>query len=94
MQTPVWQVSVCVQALPSLQALPSALLTYEQVPSPLQVPPVWQSLGGAHVYAVPVQLPLVQTSFFVHEFPSLHEVPSAFAGFEHWPVDALQVPTT
>ena len=31
-QAPAWQVSVCVQALPSLQELPSALAGLEQRP--------------------------------------------------------------
>jgi hypothetical protein len=30
------------------------------------------------VYAVPLQVPAVHTSFFVQASPSLHEVPSVF----------------
>jgi len=38
-QVPVWQVSVCVQALPSLQDEPSAAAGFEQTPlCGLQVP--------------------------------------------------------
>jgi len=40
-QTPLWQLSVCVQALPSLQALPLAFAGFEHVPvAGLQVPAV------------------------------------------------------
>jgi len=40
----------------------------------------------------PVQVPLWQVSVCVHAFPSLHALPSAFAGFEQMPVDVSQVP--
>jgi len=40
-QVPDWQVSVCVQALPSLQAVPSAFAGFEQTP-----------VVGSHVPAV------------------------------------------
>jgi hypothetical protein len=41
-QTPLRQVSVWVQALPSLQLVPSALLGFEQAPVVvLQVPTSW-----------------------------------------------------
>jgi hypothetical protein len=40
--TPAWQVSVCVQALPSLQAVPSAAFGFEQTPvAGLQTPAAW-----------------------------------------------------
>ena len=32
MQVPLWQVSVCVQALPSLQAEPSDFVGFEHAP--------------------------------------------------------------
>jgi hypothetical protein len=41
-----------------------------------------------------MQVPLWQASFWVHALPSLQEVPLASAGFEHVPVDGLQVPAT
>ena len=42
MQLPVWQVSVCVQALPSLQAEPLALAGFEQTPVVVShVPATW-----------------------------------------------------
>ena len=41
-QVPAWQVSVWVQALPSLQLAPFAAAGFEQVPvAGLQVPAVW-----------------------------------------------------
>jgi len=41
-QMPAWQVSVCVQRLPSLQALPSDFAGFEQAPvDGLQVPAMW-----------------------------------------------------
>jgi hypothetical protein len=39
-----------------------------------------------------VHVPAWQVSVCVQAFPSLHEAPSTFAGFEHTPVLALQVP--
>jgi hypothetical protein len=62
-----------------------------QVPSPLQVSAV-QASPSLQAYVVPPQVPVLHTSFFVQAFPSLHEVPSLFAGFEHRPVAGLQVP--
>jgi hypothetical protein len=39
---PAWQVSVCVQALPSLQGFPLATFGFEQTPVPvLQTPAEW-----------------------------------------------------
>jgi hypothetical protein len=41
-QTPAWQVSVCVHAFPSLHAIPLAALGFEQTPVVwLHVPTVW-----------------------------------------------------
>jgi hypothetical protein len=41
LQLPLWQVSVCVHAFPSLQAVPLGLLGLEQAPvAGLQVPAV------------------------------------------------------
>jgi hypothetical protein len=40
--TPLVQVSLCVQALPSLQVVPSAAAGFEHVPvAGLQVPAAW-----------------------------------------------------
>jgi hypothetical protein len=40
----------------------------------------------------PVQVPFWQASVCVHALPSLHVVPFAATGFEHWPLLGLQVP--
>src|SRR5439155_6379 len=48
-QAPAAQVSVCVQALPSLQAVPSALAGLLQAPvAGLQVPAVWHWSEAVH----------------------------------------------
>jgi hypothetical protein len=56
--------------------------------SVVQALPSLQTTGG------PPQVPPVQLSPLVHAFPSLHPVPSAFAGFEQTPVPVLHVPAT
>src|SRR5207245_2531427 len=95
-QVPAWQVSVWVQALPSLQAAPSALAGVEQVPlAGSQMPATWhwsralQTTGFA-----PVQVPAWQVSVWVQAFPSLQAAPSALAGLEQVPLAGSQVPAT
>jgi hypothetical protein len=153
LQAPTWQVSVWVQALPSLQAVPFGFATAEhepldglQVPvlqgsvsplqstvtpflqvsvvrshvsTPLQALPSshaasavhWQALvftvqppadslqlstvqaiPSLHTRAGPPQTPAAQVSGVVHALASSHADPSAFVGFEHAPVEVLQVP--
>src|SRR5436190_941153 len=94
MQVPAWHVSVCVQAFPSLQALPSALFGFEHTPvAGLQVPAVWHWSTAAQVTGLaPVHVPAWHVSVWVQAFPSLQALPSATAGFEHTPVAGLQVP--
>jgi hypothetical protein len=93
-QTPAVQVSVCVQALPSLQAVPLAAFGVEQAPvSVLHVPAVWHASIGAHTTGFePTQTPLVHVSVCVQPLPSLHAVPFTAFGFEQKPVDGLQTP--
>jgi hypothetical protein len=69
---------------------------FEQVPvAGAQVPATWHWSLAAHATGfAPVQAPVWQVSVCVHAFPSLHEVPLAFAGFEHTPVAELHVPAT
>jgi len=98
-QMPVWQVSVCVQASPSVQAEPSALAGFEQVPvAGLQTPTLWHWSDAVHVTpahkSAPPQTPLVQTSEVVNGLPSSHAVPLGAFGFEHAPVPPLQTPAT
>jgi hypothetical protein len=81
-------VSVCVQALPSLQAVPSAFAGFEQVPfDGLQVPAVWHWSLAVHVtWFAPVHTPVWHVSVWVHALPSLHAVPLTAGGLEHVPV--------
>ena len=59
MHVPVWHVSVCVQALPSLQEVPLGAFGFEQVPVVgLQVPAMWHWSLAMHVTGLePVQAP-------------------------------------
>jgi hypothetical protein len=95
-QVPPWQVSSCVQALPSLQGVPSAAVGLEHWPvAGSQVPAAWQASDAEHVTGLaPTHTPAWQESLCVHALPSLHGAPFAAAGFEHWPVDGLQMPAT
>jgi hypothetical protein len=56
---PPWQASVCVQALPSVQAVPSGALGLEQVPfAGLHVPATWHwSLAAQTTGAAPAHAP-------------------------------------
>src|SRR5439155_1035015 len=95
-QSPLWQVSVCVQALPSLHAVPLLAVGLEHWPvAVLQVPATWHWSEAVQTTGLlPVQSPLWQVSVCVQALPSLHAVPSIVAGFEHAPVAGLQVPAT
>jgi len=95
-QLPVWQVSVRVQALPSLQVVPSTLFGFEQAPVDVsQVPARWHWSLAVHTTGLlPVQVPVWQVSVRVQALPSLQDVPSALAGLLHVPVAVLQVPTS
>jgi len=92
-QTPVWQVSVRVQALPSSQAVPSgwgALLQRPRTGS--QTPATWHWSAGQVWNEPPAQMPAWQVSPTVQALPSLHAVPFALATDEHRPVVGSQVP--
>jgi len=93
-QAPAWQVSVWVQAFPSLQVVPLAFDGFEHTPvEVLQVPAVWHWSDAAQTTGFdPAQAPAWQVSVWVQAFPSLQVVPFAFVGFEHTPVDVLQTP--
>jgi hypothetical protein len=93
---PVWHVSVCVQALPSLQPEPSALGGSEHSPVPvLHVPASWHWSLAVQTTEVPAwQLPDWQVSPSVQALPSLQPDPSALGGSEHSPVPALHVPAS
>jgi hypothetical protein len=78
-QTPAWQVSVRVQALPSLHGLPSAFAGSPHLPVAVsQVPTLWHwSLAVHTTRLLPVQVPATQVSVWVQALPSLHAVPLA-----------------
>jgi hypothetical protein len=57
-QVPFWQVSVCVQVLPSLQAEPSALVGFEHPVAGSHVPATWHWSEAVQVTSLlPVQTP-------------------------------------
>ena len=78
---PLWQVSVCVQALPSSQLVPLvALVGVEQVPvEGLQVPATLHAVAVQLTGFAPTQAPLWQVSVWVQALPSLQTVPFATA---------------
>src|SRR2546429_146803 len=84
-QAPLWQVSVCVQALPSLHVVPSVFDGFEQVPlEGSHVPATWHWSEAVQVTGLlPVHAPLWQVSVCVQALPSVHAVPFVFGGLEH-----------
>jgi hypothetical protein len=95
-QVPTWQVSVEVQALPSLQAEPFGLAGLEQIPvDVLQVPTSWHWSDAVQTTGLaPVQAPAWQVSVWVQALPSLQAEPFGLAGLEQTPVAGLQVPAS
>jgi hypothetical protein len=95
-QMPLWHVSVCVHALPSLQPAPFGFAGSEQTPlDGSQTPTSWHWSRAAHVRGVPAwQVPAWQVSPSVQALPSLQPLPLAFAGVEQMPVEGLQVPAS
>src|SRR2546422_11239275 len=87
-QTPLWQVSVGVQALPSLQALPLAFTGFEHVPVVgEQVPATWHWSEAVQATGLlPAQTPLWQVAVWVQALPSMEVVGGGFAGFGRRPV--------
>jgi hypothetical protein len=74
--------------------VPEAAAGFEQPLVGSHVPAVWHwSLAAQVTGFVPVHVPLWQVSVCVHGLPSVHDVPSASAGFEQTPVLVLHVPT-
>jgi hypothetical protein len=93
---PLWQVSPEVQRLPSSQGDELGFTGFEHAPvAGLHTPTSWHvSVGIGHMTGfVPVHEPAWQTSDWLHAFPSLHGVPSAFAGFGQ-PLAGSHVPTS
>src|SRR2546428_6431214 len=93
-QAPAWQVSVCVQALPSLQAAPSSLAGWVQMPDAgLQVPAVWHWSAAVHTTGFPpAQAPASQVSVCVQALPSSHGAPLSLGGLVQPPDAGLQTP--
>ena len=93
---PLWQLSVTVQALPSLQLVPLAAVGFEQTPVlGLHVPAVWHWSSAVQVTGLdPVHVPLSHASLCVHALPSLQVAPFAASGFEHAPLVGSHVPAT
>src|SRR5207247_1069808 len=77
MQLPAWQVSLCVQASPSAQALPSAWFGLEQVPlAGSQTPATWHWSSAVQTTGfLPLQAPARQVSVWVQASPSSQTVP-------------------
>ena len=96
-QAPAWQVSVCVQALPSLHAVPFGAFGFEHDAGAPGCRCRRRGTGRCAVQTTglaPVQAPAWQVSVCVQALPSLHAVPLAALGFEQTPVAGLQVPAT
>ena len=74
---PLRQTSVVVQALPSLQPVPSGLFGLKQAPvAGLQTPASWQASPPPHTTGLPpTQAPAWQASLVVQALPSLQAVP-------------------
>jgi hypothetical protein len=85
-----------VQALPSLQALPSTLTGLEHAPAVgSQVPATWHWSATVHITGFdPTHAPAWQVSVCVQALPSSQVLPSALAGLVQAPVVGLQVPAT
>src|SRR2546428_8415862 len=92
-QAPAWQVSVWVQASPSVQALPFALSGLEQVPlAGSQVPAAWHWSRAAQTTGfVPMQVPAWQESLWVQASPSVQALPFGSSGLEQVPLAGSQV---
>src|SRR5437879_8131894 len=95
-QAPSWQESICVQASPSEQALPSAWFGLEHVPlAGSQIPATWHWSSAVQTTGfAPMQLPAWQVSVWVQASPSAQALPSAWFGLEHVPLAGSQTPAT
>jgi hypothetical protein len=85
---PAWQVSDCVQALPSVQVLPFGFEGFEQTPVlGLQVPTSWHWSDAVQTIGAPAaQVPVaLQISAPLHAFPSEQLVPAGSGVCCCWP---------
>ncbi len=85
-----------MQALPSLHAVPLALFGFEHTPvAGSHTPASWHwSIGAQATGLAPTHTPAWQVSAWVQALPSLHALPSAFAGLEQAPVAGSHTPAT
>src|SRR2546425_1230076 len=95
-QLPLWQESLCVQALASLQVVPFVAVGVEQLPvAGLHVPATWHWSRAVQVpgfFFLMIRLPPRSTLF-----PSsalFRSLQPASAGVEQLPVAGLHVPAT
>src|SRR5438132_281245 len=96
MQLPAWQVSLCVQASPSVQGVPSAVLGLEQVPfagSQLPATCHWSRAAQTTGFA-PVQTPSGPVSLWLQASPSAQAVPSALSARGSAALAGSQTPAT
>src|SRR5438477_377512 len=95
-QMPAWQVSLWVQALPSVQAVPSALCGVEQVPlAGSQTPATWHWSSALQTTGfAPVQVPAWQVSVWVQALLSVQDGTSALEGKVQVPVAGSHGPAT
>src|SRR5881409_243065 len=95
-QVPFSHVSVCVQALPSVQVVPFVVGVLEHTPVVvLQVPTSWHWSEAVQTTGLlPVHTPLWQVSVCGQALQSVHPVPFVLGVLEHTPVVVLQVPTS
>jgi hypothetical protein len=94
-QAPLVHASFVVHPLPSLQLVPSGAFELEQAPVVgLQVPATWHGPLAVQVTGLdPVHVPPAHAYVWSQRFVPAQAVPSGAVGFEHVPVDVLQVPT-
>src|SRR5437879_4619726 len=94
-QAPASQVSVCVQALPSLQGAPLSLGGLLQMPvAGLQTPAVWHWSAAVHTTGLaPTQAPAAQVSVCVQALPSSQGRQSGVEGMRQTPVAGWQAPS-
>src|SRR5262249_20315210 len=88
LHTPALQVSPCVQALPSLHAVPSGLAGAAHRPvCGSHVFETWHASGGGHTTGgPPPHTPALHVSPCVQALSSLHAVPSGLGTPKHRPV--------
>src|SRR5438132_2788924 len=81
-QAPASQVSVSVQALPSLHGAPLGLAGLLQTPDAgLQAPAVWHwSAAGQEMGSGPTQAPAAQVSVRIEALPAVHGAPLGLGG--------------